>query len=60
MYPFANIEAPEEAATEDIFDEEKDGPQTLADVAAYIQTLPMASTIKGEGNDLEHGEKDLC
>ena len=56
MYPFANIEALR-AATEDIFDEEKDGPQTLADVTAYIQTLPMASTIKGEGNDLEHGEK---
>ncbi|HJL86040.1 MAG: c-type cytochrome [SAR324 cluster bacterium] len=56
MYPFANIEALR-AATEDIFDEEKDGPQTLADVAAFIQTLPMSSSIKGPGNDLEHGEK---
>ncbi|MBC8257480.1 MAG: c-type cytochrome [SAR324 cluster bacterium] len=54
MYPFANIEALR-AATEDIFDEEKSGPQTLADVSAYIQTLPMSSKIKGNGLDLEYG-----
>ena len=56
MYPFANIEALQ-ASTEDLFDEPKSGPQTLADVAAYIQTLKMASTIKGKGNDVEHGAK---
>ncbi|MBF0279687.1 MAG: c-type cytochrome [SAR324 cluster bacterium] len=56
MYPFANIEALQ-ASTEDLFDDPKSGPQTLADVAAYIQTLIMASTVKGEGNDLEHGAK---
>lgn len=56
MYPFANVEALQ-ASTEDLFDEPKSGPQTLADVAAYIQTLEMASTIKGEGTDLEHGAK---
>ena len=56
MYPFANIEALR-AATEDIFDEEKSGPQTLSDVSAFIQTLPMSSAIVGEGGDLEHGGK---
>ena len=56
MYPFANIEALR-AATEDIFDDPKSGPQTLSDVSAFIQTLPMASTIKGKGDDLEHGAK---
>lgn len=56
MYPFANIEALR-AATEDIFDDPKSGPQTLADAAAYIQTMPMNSTIKGSGDDLEHGAK---
>jgi cytochrome c553 len=54
MYPFANVEALR-AATEDIFEEPKSGPQTLADVAAYIQTLPMASAVKGAGEDLEYG-----
>ncbi len=57
MYPFANIEALK-ASTEDLFDDGKTGPQTLADVAAYIQTLKMApDNVKGEGTDLEHGAK---
>lgn len=56
MYPFANVAALQ-ASTEDLFDDPKSGPQTLADVAAYIQTLEMASTIKGPGTDLEHGAK---
>ncbi|MBF0353303.1 MAG: c-type cytochrome [SAR324 cluster bacterium] len=56
MYPFANVEALR-AATEDIFEEPKSGPQTLADVAAYIQTLPMTNTHFGPGTDLEYGAK---
>ena len=56
MYPFANIDALR-AAVEDLFDDEKTGPQILADVAAFIQTLKMSSTIKGSGKDLEHGAK---
>ena len=57
MYPFAKLEALL-AATEDIFDKPKSGPQTLADVAAYVQTLKMnPKTSKGDGKDLKHGEK---
>ncbi|MGK5094707.1 c-type cytochrome [Deltaproteobacteria bacterium TL4] len=56
MYPFANVEALR-TATEDLFDEPKSGPQALADVAAYIQTLKMSSDIKGSGEKLKEGEK---
>lgn len=57
MYPFANIEALR-AATEDIFDKPLSGPQTLADIAAFIQTLKQSKkTVKGDGKDLKHGAK---
>ncbi|MBT4762307.1 MAG: c-type cytochrome [Bdellovibrionaceae bacterium] len=57
MYPFAGVKALL-AATDDIFDTPKTGPQTLADVAAYIQTLKMSpKTAKGDGKDLKHGAK---
>jgi cytochrome c553 len=45
MYPFA---LPQEIG----------GPQSLADVVAYIQTLPMnPNNGVGAGDDLEHGKK---
>lgn len=45
MYPFA---LPDQIG----------GPQAIADVAAYIQTLKMnPEPGMGEGNDLEHGKK---
>ncbi|RLA64568.1 MAG: cytochrome C [Epsilonproteobacteria bacterium] len=57
MYPFANPTALKEQ-TDDLFDEPISGAQTLADVAAYIQTLKMSmKTKKGDGKDLKHGAK---
>jgi len=56
MFPFANYDAIEEAS-EDLLDEERSGVQVIADMAAYIQSVPMTSSVIGEGKDLANGKK---
>ncbi len=57
MYPFASVKALV-STTDDLFDTPRSGPQMLADVAAYIQTLKMdPKTVKGDGKDLKLGAK---
>ncbi|MGK5094711.1 c-type cytochrome [Deltaproteobacteria bacterium TL4] len=53
MYPYSK----EELLTLDHFDQAQNN-QSLANVAAYVESIPMfAETTKGPGTDLEHGEE---